>query len=163
VGRVFEAIEYAECARCGGLFLSSRVFDSVTRDADLRAHVHGLERVEAGTPAAGKLPPVRYRKCPGCHTLMNRVNFAGVSRIVIDVCRKDGVWFDRGELTGIVEFLEDGGLEKSRSRDRERLRLEISELEARKAQGGIPGAFLGVEDDGTNVLSRVVGFLHSIL
>ncbi|MEO6325173.1 MAG: zf-TFIIB domain-containing protein, partial [Thermoanaerobaculia bacterium] len=107
---MFEAIDYAECARCGGLFLSSGIFDAVTRDADLRAHLHGLEPAEPRRVDAAPLAAVRYRKCPGCRTLMNRVNFAGLSRVVIDVCRKDGVWFDRGELTAIVEFLEHGGL-----------------------------------------------------
>ncbi len=92
---------------------------------------------------------------------MNRVNFAGVSRVVIDICRKDGVWFDRGELTAIVDFLEHGGLEKSRSRDREKLREELSDLQARKVQAGMVGGF-PEEDRGADVLRKVIAFLLGV-
>ncbi|GEJ58514.1 hypothetical protein [Anaeromyxobacter diazotrophicus] len=43
---------------------------------------------------------------------MNRSNFGRVSGVVIDVCRADGAWFDRGELGEIRRFLREGGLER---------------------------------------------------
>ncbi len=50
---------------------------------------------------------------------MNRVNFARVSGVILDICKADGVWFDREELRRIVEFIRAGGLETSRERERE--------------------------------------------
>ena len=42
---------------------------------------------------------------------MNRVNFARCSGVIVDVCRGHGTWFDRDELSGIVQFIRGGGLE----------------------------------------------------
>lgn len=132
-GRHFESIDYAECSRCGGLFLEKAVFDSVTRDAELRSRLHGIE--PAVTTRPGMLGPVRYRKYPGCRALMNRVNYGRISGVVIDVCRKDGIWFDRGELSAIVAFLENDGSERIRGRERESMREEIAALEAARRSG----------------------------
>jgi Zn-finger nucleic acid-binding protein len=63
---------------------------------------------------------------------MNRVNYAGGSGIIVDRCREHGVWLDRGELTAIVDFLECGGWDRVRARERERLREEVASLESRK-------------------------------
>ena len=49
---------------------------------------------------------------------MNRVNFARSSGVILDICKADGVWFDREELRRVVEFVRAGGLEISRERDR---------------------------------------------
>jgi len=53
---------------------------------------------------------------------MNRINFAGCSGVVIDWCKEHGTWFDHSELRQVVEFVQAGGLKKSR--EREKLRLE---------------------------------------
>ncbi len=47
---------------------------------------------------------------------MHRVNFADYSGVIVDLCKKHGTWFDRDELTRIVEFLRSGGMERSRQR-----------------------------------------------
>jgi Zn-finger nucleic acid-binding protein len=63
-----------------------------------------------------------YVPCPLCRQLMNRVNFAGCSGVVIDWCKEHGTWFDHSELRRVVEFIQAGGLKKSR--EREKIRLE---------------------------------------
>jgi Zn-finger nucleic acid-binding protein len=73
------------------------------------------------------LEKVCYLPCPVCRTLMNRVNFAHCSNVIVDVCRQHGTWFDRDELRRIVEFIQAGGLEKARIK-------EIAELEAQRRQ-----------------------------
>ena len=35
---------------------------------------------------------------------MNRVNLARCSGVIVDICRAHGTWFDREELSRIVEF-----------------------------------------------------------
>jgi hypothetical protein len=47
---------------------------------------------------------------------MNRRNFGGSSGVVVDVCARDGVWFDALELPRVLAFTEAGGLELARRR-----------------------------------------------
>jgi Zn-finger nucleic acid-binding protein len=47
---------------------------------------------------------------------MNRKNFAEVSGVIVDVCKKHGTWFDLGELPRVLAFVAAGGLERSRHR-----------------------------------------------
>jgi len=58
-----------------------------------------------------------------CGDVMNRVNFARVSGVVLDVCRAHGAWFDAGELRAVREFVRGsglGGFVRRRRLDRER-------------------------------------------
>ena len=57
----------------------------------------------------------------------------------MDVCKKHGTWFDRDELSRIIEFIQTGGMEKSRTKERldieeerEKLRQQQLELDARR-------------------------------
>ena len=59
---------------------------------------------------------------------MNRVNFARCSGVIIDLCKKHGIWFDCDELSRIVEFIRGGGLELSRSREKAQLEEERRSL-----------------------------------
>jgi len=145
VAHAFGAVGYAECPRCSGLFLKREAFEAVTKDADTRAKVRLAEppAETAATPlgkaASGVLPAVRYRPCPSCAKLMNRTNYGGGSGVVLDACREHGLWFDKGELSAIVAFLEKGGWDRIRERERERLAEEVRNLEFRKNVGGATG------------------------
>ncbi len=50
-----------------------------------------------------------YIKCPVCFTLMNRVNFGHRSGVIIDRCKKHGIWTDSGEITHLMEWKKAGG------------------------------------------------------
>ena len=64
---------------------------------------------------------------------MNRVNFARISGVVVDVCKGHGTFLDPGELHAIVSFIHGGGLERARSRQLEDLReQEKRALEAER-------------------------------
>ncbi|WP_305906645.1 zf-TFIIB domain-containing protein [Methylomarinum sp. Ch1-1] len=52
---------------------------------------------------------VKYLKCPDCQILMNRVNFGHRSGVVIDRCKKHGVWLESGEITHLMEWKKAGG------------------------------------------------------
>lgn len=54
--------------------------------------------------------PVRYWPCPVCGDFMSRVNFAGHSGIILDVCRAHGVWLDNEELDQVRQFIQRGGV-----------------------------------------------------
>jgi Zn-finger nucleic acid-binding protein len=60
---------------------------------------------------------VKYLRCPVCRGKMDRVNFARVSGVVVDVCADHGTWFDLNELHLIVDFIISGGLERVLERE----------------------------------------------
>jgi Zn-finger nucleic acid-binding protein len=164
VARAFGAVGYSECPRCGGLHLGAAAFDAATHDADTRAKVR-LEKPPVIRETGSPLPPVRYRRCPACEGLMNRVNYAGGSGIIVDRCRDHGVWFDRGELTGIVDFLENGGWKRVQERERERLREEVASLESRKrfdSAISLPASAADRETHGFATVGEVISFLGGL-
>lgn len=60
---------------------------------------------------------------------MNRMNFARCSGVIVDICRRHGIWFDRDELREIVEFIRAGGLELSRQKEKRAIEFERQQLE----------------------------------
>ena len=62
---------------------------------------------------------VRYVACPTCKKIMNRENFGHRSGVIVDVCKGHGVWFERGELHSVLEFVDGGGLERARQKEQE--------------------------------------------
>jgi Zn-finger nucleic acid-binding protein len=154
VARTAGVVGFSECARCGGLFLGQDAFEAVAKDADARQKVGAFDAIapKGAEPERG----FHYRPCPVCHKLMNRSNYGGGSGVIVDVCGPHGVFFDRGELTRIVTFLEKGGWDRVKKREKQRMEEEISALESRKM-----GA-LDLEPHAGGGLSGVIGFLASI-
>jgi Zn-finger nucleic acid-binding protein len=139
VSRLSGVVGFAECARCGGLFLGPEAFDSVAKDAATRERARALDAEPHA--ATVPVPGFHYRPCPVCRKLMNRSNFGGGSGVIVDVCGPHGVFLDRGELTKIVDFLEKGGWERVKKREKQRMEEEISALESRKraaSEQGLP-------------------------
>lgn len=116
-GRLIElavaGAEVADCSQCGGIFVPADVLHDLGRPEahDLRASFPKRARTSEG--------PVRYLKCPVCERLMNRFDFARVSKVIVDVCKDDGTWFDVGELDLVLAFIERGGLAASNQRQAE--------------------------------------------
>lgn len=48
---------------------------------------------------------IGYVACPRCGELMARRNFGRTSGILVDTCKKHGIWLDRGELRRVVDYL----------------------------------------------------------
>jgi Zn-finger nucleic acid-binding protein len=71
-----------------------------------------------------------YVPCPECRKLMNRQQLAGCSGIIVDWCKAHGTWLDRDELKQVVQFIQAGGLKKSR--EREKVKLEEERLNLRE-------------------------------
>jgi Zn-finger nucleic acid-binding protein len=104
-----------ECPRCGGIFVSR----DALADIMCRAEIGGALPDLPARMSSKITDDVRYLPCPLCHSTMNRANFGRVSGVIVDVCSKHGTWFDAGELTRAVAFAGNGGLERSRARERE--------------------------------------------
>jgi Zn-finger nucleic acid-binding protein len=161
VARTTGVLGYAECTRCGGLFLGSEAFGRVVEGAEARATARAVEGEKP--PEAERIPTrFHYRKCPHCGELMTRRNYGGGSGVILDVCGKHGVFLDRGELTGIVDFLEKGGWERLKKRERERLEEEVAALEAKKHSASLGGVPMAAGDEGS-ALAGLLGWLGSVL
>ena len=122
-----------ECANCSGLWLDVPSFEKICADREQQAAVLGA--ASQAPQNVFRIGKVNYVPCPECSQLMNRINFARCSGVIIDVCKKHGIWFDRDELSSIVEFIRAGGLEVSRAKEKadleeERRRLRQEQLVA---------------------------------
>jgi Zn-finger nucleic acid-binding protein len=116
-----------ECERCLGLWLDASSFEKICADREQQSVVLGLGS-RAPTSAVHETSKVQYVRCPQCSQLMNRINFARCSRVIVDVCKGHGIWFDRDELSHIVEFIRGGGLEASRLREKSEIQEERRRL-----------------------------------
>jgi Zn-finger nucleic acid-binding protein len=157
-----------ECPQCEGLWVDVDTFNAICADREKQAAV--IQNTPPESPATApqfSLDDVRYVPCPVCGKLMNRVNFAHGSGIILDICKADGVWFDKDELRRIVEFIRAGGLEKSREMDR-----EIWEEEKNRAafRGSPPpagidpgGAGLDIPPSNTSAATDFLGFIGRVI
>ena len=124
-----------ECPKCFGLWLDTKTFDRICQNAEKQTSLLGRPQPMAGTG----LRPVRYRPCAECRQLMHRMNFARCSGVIVDVCRPHGIWFDMNELHHIVQFIQGGGMEQSRAREKSELAAERRRVRnLRDVAGGIP-------------------------
>ena len=125
-----------ECARCHGLWVDVESFEQIIAEREQQSTTLGAASIVPRQAGGANEPnKVRYVPCPECQQLMNRVNFARCSGVVVDVCKGHGTWFDRDELQQIAEFIRGGGLEVSRAREKreieeERKRLRQEQLTA---------------------------------
>jgi Zn-finger nucleic acid-binding protein len=93
-------------------------------------------------------PPTRisYVPCPDCRQLMNRSNFARASGVIIDTCKKHGVWFDAEELPRIIGFIQKGGMEIARQRERNEIAQEREHLKEERRKLGALARGSGIDD-----------------
>jgi len=107
-----------ECPACEGIWTDTESLRQISADREKQAAVLGLPAAPQADGAPVQMEPnIRYLPCPICGTLMNRVNFANFSGVIVDVCREHGTWFDRDELRRVVEFIRAGGMDKARQRE----------------------------------------------
>jgi Zn-finger nucleic acid-binding protein len=109
---------------------------------------------------------VHYLKCPACGDLMNRTNYAHESGVIINTCRKHGVWFDHDGLRRVIEFIRNGGLQRARSREAEDAEREVAlAKQATYFEGVQPESlssyFGGSSTDVLGALAHIVGGLTS--
>jgi Zn-finger nucleic acid-binding protein len=122
-------VNLSECRRCGGLWVDKSSFQKICAEREEQEAVLGMASpVPAGATEKADHNLRTYVPCPLCGSLMNRLNFAGCSGVVIDWCKEHGSWFDYQELGQIVNFIRDGGLKKSRERELEKIREESRRL-----------------------------------
>jgi len=115
-----------ECPKCEGLWVYGTTLEQICAERERQAAVLGVAQPTT-TPSGFVEDKIRYLPCPVCRKLMNRVNFAHYSNVIVDVCKGHGTWFDRDELRRVIEFIRAGGLDEARSR-------ELADLKERQRQ-----------------------------
>ena len=114
-----------ECGTCDGTWIEAAAFERICTSHESQAAVLHTSGAAA---AVSTRAPVRYRKCPSCRKMMNRINFGRSSGAVVDVCKGHGTFLDRGELHQIVRFIQAGGIDRARAAELQRLSDEQRRL-----------------------------------
>lgn len=148
------------CGRCDGLWISGTIFEDICSDAEKRSAVLGFfDKREKRLQTFTK---VNYVPCPECRQLMNRSNFARASGVIVDICKQHGVWFDADELPTIIGFIQKGGMELARQREKNELDEARNKLRADQFQQTIRDSRFdagGVFDEDASGIRRFVRLL----
>ena len=129
-GEELAGVRLDRCIRCEGVFVTVERMSELIERRELIDELRALLPRHGGRSSA---PGPMYVKCPVCAVLMSRKQYATGAKVVIDVCRQHGVWFDGGELPRVLDFVVDGGLDRARARDQRRRDDEQREARLRVA------------------------------
>lgn len=91
-------VEIDHCVACGGIWLDAGELELLMDDRRrAKGLLNSLREDRTATEEA--------RKCPICDKKMAKIVVGDETPVLlIDKCRRgDGLWFDRGELEGILE------------------------------------------------------------
>lgn len=162
------AIAMRECEQCGGLWVDVASFEKICADREQQSVMLGVASPAPAQQISGAGAPSRisYEPCPQCGQLMNRLNFARCSGVIVDVCKGHGTWFDRDELRGIVEFVRGGGLDASRQKEKLEIEFERQQLRAEQLAAMNRSEVLGIphtDDDRIGGLSAAHGLLKFLI
>ena len=160
-----------ECEHCGGLWVDVSTFDRVCANREQQAAVLGGASVAPAHQVSANNSRVSYAPCPQCGELMNRINFARCSGVIVDVCKGHGTWFDRDELCQIVEFVRGGGLDLARQKEKNELEMARQRLTSLQSLNAPPaGVSAGVhtvgifsDDERVDGLSAARGLLKFLI
>ena len=141
------ATQVQECDRCEGLWLDVNAFETICADREEQAAVLGGASVAKSDAIRTDGNTVRYVPCPQCAQLMNRINFARCSGVIVDVCKGHGTWFDKDELSRIVEFIRGGGLSVSRAKEKAELEEERRRLRDEQVRADLRSLHPGGDDE----------------
>jgi Zn-finger nucleic acid-binding protein len=99
----YSNIELDYCLNCRGVWFDSDELELLLKSMNLDTPdllpSHILASAEAKTTE-------KKRRCPICRRKMKKTTIGEHPEILVDVCtRKDGIWFDGGEVTQLVKEL----------------------------------------------------------
>jgi len=156
-----------ECEQCIGLWVEVAAFEKICADREEQSAVLGTASpAPAHQARSTDSASVRYVPCPQCGQLMNRINFARCSGVIVDFCKGHGTWFDRDELSGIVQFIRGGGLEIARQKEKTEIEFQREQLRAEQQAAAKRASSLGYyasDEDRLSGLSAAGGLLKLLI
>jgi Zn-finger nucleic acid-binding protein len=160
------AEQMRECETCGGLWLEVAAFEKICASREEQSAVLGGASHAPESHATTNEAKIQYVPCPQCGQLMNRINFARCSGVIVDVCKGHGTWFDRDELSTIIQFIRDGGFEVSRQKEKMEIEHERQQLRAEQyaaANRELMRSHYSVDDERIAGLSATGGLLKFLI
>ena len=151
-----------ECEKCLGLWLDVASFQKICVDREQQSALL-VSPGHAQSTSSFAPDKVKYVPCPECAQLMNRMNFARCSGVVVDICKQHGTWFDRDELSRIVEFINSGGLEVSRAKERMEIADERERLRQAQRDIAFHSSSLSVDDHRLSGIASTKGLLKFLI
>lgn len=146
-----------ECEHCGGLWVEVSTFERICADREKQSIVlGGASAIPGHLVEAPESQHIQYVACPQCGQLMNRINFARCSGVIVDVCKGHGTWFDRDELSGIIQFIREGGLDLARQKEKREIEFEREQLQVEQTSSGTSTDVLGMSLSGEERLSGLL-------
>jgi Zn-finger nucleic acid-binding protein len=146
-------VDIRDCEKCGGFWSAPETFEEICASQEKQAAV--INFIGSDAHPDSHPPTVSYVPCPDCGELMNRSNFARSSGVILDMCKAHGIWFDADELPKIIDFINKGGLDRAREKEkiaindeRAKLRDDQRKLEMMERRSG-GSRFAGVSDPGS--------------
>ena len=99
------------CRQCMGLYFDQNELEALLEQSVSNVFRIDQKRLNTINKELYHRDPKqnRYVKCPVCRDYMKRANFGAKSGVIVDVCVKDGVWLDGGELKQLLEWKKAGG------------------------------------------------------
>jgi Zn-finger nucleic acid-binding protein len=156
-----------DCERCAGLWIEVAAFEKICAEREEQSAVLGTASpVPAHQASSADIEKIRYVPCPQCGQLMNRINFARCSGVIVDICKGHGTWFDRDELSAIVQFIRSGGLEVSRQKEKNEIEFQREQLRTDQMLAGPRMDLLGLphaDEDRIGGLSAASGLLKFLI
>ncbi|MGQ0543529.1 MAG: zf-TFIIB domain-containing protein [Blastocatellia bacterium] len=113
---IIGSVHIRECESCGGFWSGVEAFEKLCASKEQQATIISFTGSYAHPNPDP--PAISYVPCPDCKQLMNRSNFARSSGVIIDMCKQHGVWFDAGELPKIIDFIDNGGIDRAREKEK---------------------------------------------
>jgi Zn-finger nucleic acid-binding protein len=151
-----------ECSRCEGIWVDAETLQQICADREKQALASSASTLDQPLEIE---KTIRYVPCPVCHELMNRVQFAQCSHVIVDVCKAHGTWFDKHELQRAVQFIRAGGLDKARAQQLEQLKEERRRLVVSRLYGGTiePGTPSPSANGGFGLTTSAIHILLDLL
>jgi len=149
-----------ECQKCGGMWMNVETFRNICTDREKQLSILGFSSKHG--KSVSSTAKISYVPCPQCKQLMNRSNFARASGVMIDTCKDHGVWFDAEELPKIIEFIQKGGMERAREKEKIELKDERDRLRDERRKQAAFDARWGTADGDREEARGIQGFLSRL-
>jgi Zn-finger nucleic acid-binding protein len=87
------------CPSCHGLWIEPELFVAALIETELQTAVRMIDRGHKPVPQSSERLP-----CPVCRRVMARTEFGRTSGILVDGCRRHGIWLDPTESSRIIDY-----------------------------------------------------------